>query len=230
MRTLVIIPALNEEKSIPGVIEDLRKNRIDADIVVVDDGSADRTGEVARSLGVKVISLPFNLGIGAAMQTGYRFAERNGYEVAVQFDADGQHRADQIAELIKPITGGKADMVVGSRFLEKGYYEAEASRFMGIKILSFIISLVTRQRITDPSSGFRAMNRGIIEYYTCRYPEDYPEPEAIVLLHKAGFSIVEVPALMEKRLIGTSSITLLRGFYYMIKVLLAIIVDLMRKA
>jgi len=229
MKTLVIIPALNEEKSIPGVIEDLSKNRIDADILVIDDGSTDRTGDVARSLGVMVITLPFNLGIGAAMQTGYRYAERNGYDVAIQFDGDGQHRADQISELLRPVAEGNTDMVIGSRFLKKGSYEAETARFFGIKILSWIISLLSRSRITDPSSGFRAVNRSIIKYYSCRYPEDYPEPEAIILLHKAGYNVMEVPVLMEKRLIGTSSITLLRGIYYMIKVTLAIMVDMIRK-
>jgi len=229
MKTIIIIPALNEEESIPIVIDDLRKNNIDTDILVIDDGSTDNTAAVARSLGVNVITLPFNQGIGAAMQTGYMFAAHNGYDLAIQFDGDGQHRADQLSAIIGPIEQQVAEMVIGSRFLKKGQYEAEASRFLGILVLSRLISLVIRKRITDPTSGFRAVSSSIIRYFSERYPDDYPEPESIVFLHKAGFRITEVPVLMEKRTIGSSSITLFRGFYYMVKVMLAIIIDMIRK-
>jgi glycosyltransferase involved in cell wall biosynthesis len=230
MKSLVIIPALNEEHSIVGVIADLRTQRVQADILVVNDGSTDRTAALAREAGVTVVSLPYNLGIGAAMQTGYRYAERNGYDLAIQFDGDGQHRADQIDALITPLLDGAADMVVGSRFLAKGLYEAEFHRFFGIKLLSAVISLLIGRRVSDPTSGFRAVKRPIIEYYSRHYPDDYPEPEALVFLHRAGFRIAEVPAVMRRRLLGSSSITLVRGLYYMVKVTLAVLVDVMRKA
>lgn len=229
MKTLVIIPAYNEEHSIRGVIDDLRQHLSNADIVVVDDGSRDATGKVAESLGAIVLTLPFNLGIGAAVQAGYRFAMRNGYEIAFQFDGDGQHRADQVSTLLRPLLSGDADMVIGSRFLEKGGYDAEISRLFAIKVLSRIISVFVGQSVTDPTSGFRAANSRAIAFYNSYYPDDYPEPEAVVLLHKAGFRIAEVPVLMRKRLIGSSSITLLRGVYYMVKVVLAIIVDMIKK-
>ena len=229
MKTLLIIPAYNEELSIGGVIDDIRAHLPEADILVIDDGSADATGKTAKSLGVTVITLPFNLGIGAAMQTGYHYADMNGYDIAVQFDGDGQHRANQLRDLLKPVENGEADISVGSRFLNKGSYEAEVARLIGIRILSRSISLLVGQKITDPSSGFRAVNRKVIRFFSHFYPDDYPEPESLVLLHKTGLRIAEVPVLMEKRLIGTSSITLMRGFYYMIKVLLAIMIDMIKE-
>jgi len=229
MNTLIIIPAYNEAANIRNVIRDIGRQFREADIVVIDDGSRDETGKLARAEGVAVLTLPFNLGIGAAMQTGYRYAGMRGYEAAIQFDGDGQHRADQIGTLLGPLLSGEADIVIGSRFIEKGVYDAEIPRFLGIQILSKVISLLVRQRITDPTSGFRAVNRRIIEYYSSAYPDDYPEPEAIVLLSRLGFRIREVPVRMEKRTLGSSSITLIRGLYYMIKVLLAIFVDMLKK-
>lgn len=228
-RTLVIIPAFNEERSIGGVIDDVRQHLPEADVVVVDDGSGDATAEIARRKKVIVLPLSFNLGIGAAMQTGYRYAKANGYDVAVQFDGDGQHRGDQFPVLLQPLLEGKADISVGSRFLQKGTYDAELPRLVGIKMLCRIISFLIGRKVTDPTSGFRAANRRAIEFYSVWYPDDYPEPEALVLLHKAGFEIAEVPVLMEKRLVGTSSITVVRAFYYMVKVVLAIMVDMIKK-
>lgn len=228
-KTLVIIPAYNEEHNITDVLEEIRAHLHDADIVVIDDGSSDSTAEIAANRGTTVISLSYNLGIGAAMQTGYRYAEREGYDIAIQFDGDGQHIADQAGIILKPLLEGKADIVVGSRFLNRDSYDAELSRLIGISILSRIISFFIGQRITDPTSGFRAVNRNVIDFYNTCYPDDYPEPEALVLLHRAGFRIMEVPALMRKRVMGRSSITLLRGFYYMGKVLLAIMIDMLKK-
>jgi glycosyltransferase involved in cell wall biosynthesis len=228
MKTVVIIPALNEELSIGGVIDDIRDHLPDADIVVIDDGSRDSTAEVVRGKGVPVLSLPFNLGIGAAMQTGFKYAELNGYDVAVQFDGDGQHRGDQFQVILKPLLDGNADITVGSRFINKGVYEAEMTRVIGIGMLSSIISLLIGQKITDPTSGFRAVNRKVIEFYCKHYPDDYPEPEALVLLHRAGFRVAEVPVLMRKRLLGNSSITIIRALYYMIKVILAVMIDMMK--
>ena len=229
MKILLIIPAYNEEKNIRSVIDDIREHFPETDILVIDDGSADATGKAAQRLGAAVITLPFNLGIGAAMQAGYRYAEMNGYDIAVQFDGDGQHRADQLKELLRPLENGEADISVGSRFINKGFYAAEVTRLIAIKVLSRAISLLVGQKITDPTSGFRAVNRKVIRFFSCCYPDDYPEPESLVLLHKLGLRIAEVPVLMEKRLIGTSSITLMRGFYYMIKVLLAIMVDMIKE-
>ncbi|SPP99640.1 Glycosyltransferase, group 2 family protein [Candidatus Sulfobium mesophilum] len=228
MKTLIIVPAYNEESSIGDVIKDIVAHSGDADILVINDGSTDATSAVAKARGIKVIDLPYNLGIGGAMQTGYLYAERNGYDIAVQFDADGQHRADQLAALVSPVAGGDADLAIGSRFLGEKAYHSRLARLLGIKILSMVISFLIGRKITDPTSGFRAVNRRVIEYYSGRYPEDYPEPEAIVLVQRAGFRTIEVPALMKEREAGRSSITGARAFYYMIKVLLAIMIDMIK--
>lgn len=229
MRTLIIVPAYNEEKNIQGVIEDIRTNLPGADIIVIDDGSKDSTSKKAQEAGAKVISLPLNLGIGAAVQTGCKYAFEKGYEIAVQFDGDGQHMAEELPGLIKPIKEGRTDAVIGSRFLSGDPYEMKWQRAMGIRVLSRLVSLIAGQRITDPTSGFRAANRKAIEFYCKNYPEDYPEAEAVVLLRRAGMRLEEVPARMRQRLGGISSITPLRGLYYMVKVTLAIVVDLMKK-
>jgi hypothetical protein len=229
VKTLFIIPAYNEELNIRGVIEDIRGYVPGADILVINDGSRDATGTVAKNLGVTVITLPYNLGIGAAMQTGYRYADMQGYDIAVQFDGDGQHRADQLDLLLGPILRQEKDIVIGSRFLTRGLYEAEAARIIAIRTLSAIISLLIGQKITDPTSGLRAVNRKALQFFCDFYPDDYPEPESLVLLHKAGFRIAEAPVLMEKRLLGNSSITLFRGVYYMVKVVLAVLVDMIKE-
>jgi glycosyltransferase involved in cell wall biosynthesis len=228
-KNLIIIPAYNEALNIGGVLEDIRTRFPDADVIVVDDGSVDSTAEVAKSGDAKVVRLPHNLGIGGAMQTGYKYAGRKGYDIAIQFDGDGQHRADQLQALIAPIVEGKADVAIGSRFLGEKAYQARFARLLGIKILSRVVSLFVGQQITDPTSGFRAVNRSVIQFYSSYYPDDYPEPEAVVLLHRAGFRIAEVPALMRERRAGTSSITAVKAFYYMIKVLLAIMVDMLKR-
>lgn len=225
MKTLIIIPAYNEESSIGNVIEDIRVHSGDTDILVIDDGSSDATAQAARSRGIRVVSLAYNLGIGGAMQTGYKYAERKGYDIAIQFDADGQHRADQLAALVRPAVEGDADMVIGSRFLGEKIYHSSFARLLGIKILSRAISFLSGKKITDATSGFRAVNRKVIEFYSDCYPDDYPEPEAIMLLNRAGFRTAEVPVVMRERQAGTSSITGIRAFYYMIKVLLAIMID-----
>lgn len=229
MDRIIIIPAYNEEPNIGNVIEEINRNVSGFDIVVIDDGSIDSTAEIARDCGATVISLPYNLGIGAAMQTGYKYAHRNGYEIAIQFDGDGQHRADQIETLLKPLLEGRTDLVVGSRFLSHGKYPASWARLAGIKILSAVVSLISGSRVTDPTSGFRAANRRTIDFFSKYYPDDYPEPETLVLLKKAGFRIVEVPVLMRERQGGASSITPLRALYYMVKVLLAVMIDTLKK-
>lgn len=228
-KTLIIIPAYNEEQSLPGVIADLQHHVPGADILVVNDGSRDRTGDVARRAGVRVAVLPFNLGIGGAMQTGYQYAHANGYDIAIQFDGDGQHLAEEIAILLDPLQTGKADLIVGSRFLDRGDYRPPVFRKIGIWIFSTFLSAILGMTVTDTTSGFRAANRRVIEFFARAYPEDYPEVESLVLLHRAGSAIVEAPVKMRDRTGGSSSITPVRSVYYMIKVLLAVFIDLMKK-
>jgi glycosyltransferase involved in cell wall biosynthesis len=229
MKILIIVPAYNEEASLPGVIRDLREHMPSADVLVVNDGSHDATVLVARKLGVMVLDLPFNLGIGGAVQAGYLYAERNAYDIAVQFDGDGQHLASEIKKLLEPLEANRADLVVGSRFMTMGGYKAPVFRKMGIGIFSFVISGIMGTTMTDSTSGFRAVNRRVIEFFAHTYPDDYPEVEALVLMHKIGLRMAEVPTTMRERTGGRSSITPIRSVYYMTKVLMAIFIDLMKK-
>lgn len=228
-KLLIIIPAFNEEATISTVVASIRKHAPSADIVVINDGSRDRTAERASSSGAVVLNHLYNLGIGATMQTGYKYASTKGYTVAVQVDADGQHPADQIERLVEPVIEGKADIVVGSRFLGEGDYRPSMARGAGMAFFSRLVSVIIKEKVTDTTSGFRASGRRCIEYFSSRYPDDYPEVEALVLLHKKGFSIMEVPVSMAVRAGGKSSITPMKSVYYMVKVLLAILVDLMKK-
>lgn len=226
---LAIIPAFNEEVSIGGVINDIREHAPEVDIVVIDDGSSDATFSKATALGAKVLRHPYNMGIGATMQTGYRYAARAGYGIAIQVDGDGQHRGDHIESILAPIREGKADVVVGSRFLALGDYKPSMARGAGIAIFSKVVSFILKEHFTDTTSGFRASNSKVIEFFSHHYPDDYPEVEALVLLHKKGFKVREVPVEMSVRSGGVSSITASRSVYYMAKVLLAIFVDLLKK-
>lgn len=229
MKILVIVPAYNEENSIGGVIRDLTDNFPGGDILVVNDGSRDRTSETAKKLGTKVIDLPYNLGIGGAMQVGFLHAHGENYDAAVQFDGDGQHRADEIRKILKPWQSDGADLVVGSRFLSDEGFTSSVQRRIGAKILSCVVTTLTGDKITDTTSGFRLYGRRAIEFFAEDYPEDYPEVEVLILAHKKGLRIEEVPARLEPRTAGKSSITTPRAVYYMIKVLLAIFVDLLKK-
>ncbi|OGW40143.1 MAG: glycosyl transferase family 2 [Nitrospirae bacterium GWC2_56_14] len=229
MKLLVIVPAYNEQESLPGVIRDLRDNVPGAEILVVNDGSRDATSRTAVEHGVKVVDLPFNLGIGGAMQTGFLYAREQGYEFAVQFDGDGQHRAEEMQKILEPLRSGTADLVIGSRFLNPGGYRVPFFRRAGIWIFSAVLSRILGMTVSDSTSGFRAANRRVLEFFSETYPEDYPEVEALVLLHKKRLRMVEVPVGMRERTGGSSSITPLRSVYYMIKVLLAIFVDLIKK-
>lgn len=229
VKVLIIIPAFNEAVNIGRVLDDIKAHAPDHDVIVVDDGSTDSTADAALKCNADVLRLPYNLGIGGAMQAGYKYAERHGHEIAVQFDGDGQHRADQLEALISPVMKGEADLAIGSRFLGEKTYRAQFARLLGIKILSRVISLFVGRRITDPTSGFRAANRKVMAFFGGNYPEDYPEPETVVLLHRAGFRMTEVPVRMRERLSGLSSITALKAFYYMIKVLLAIMIDMLKR-
>jgi glycosyltransferase involved in cell wall biosynthesis len=224
-RVLIIIPAYNEEASIERVIEGVTLEVPRADVLVVNDGSTDFTSERAKRSGAIVLDLPFNLGIGGAMQTGYKYADEKGYEIAVQVDGDGQHDPKEIIRLIEVLEKNEADMAVGSRFVREVSYKGSTMRKIGISVLSSAISLLIRQKVTDPTSGFRAANRKAIRLFTDNYPQDYPEPEVLVLLSQCGLKIKEVPATVYQREFGESSITKIRSIYYMLKVLLAIFVD-----
>jgi len=228
-KILIIVPAYNEEESLQGVIQDLRSHVPDADILVVDDGSSDGTAVVARQSGVNLVRLSFNLGIGGAMQTGFQYARTKGYDIAIQFDGDGQHLAAEIDILLATLNKGTADIVIGSRFLNRGDYRPSFFRKIGISIFSTVLSAIIGIRVTDTTSGFRAANRRVIEFFARVYPEDYPEVESLVLLHRAGMSMKEAPVHMRDRTGGRSSITPIRSAYYMIKVLLAVFIDLLKK-
>jgi glycosyltransferase involved in cell wall biosynthesis len=229
MGVLFVVPAHDERDALPGVVADLRERYPQGDVVVVDDGSTDGTGATARSLGVEVLDLPCNLGIGAAVQTGLMLARDRGYAVAVQFDGDGQHRADQLEALIRPIQAGEADVVIGSRFLQGARYSAPPLRRLGMAILRWIDSWLAGQPLTDTTSGFRAYGPSAIAFLATAYPSDYPEPESVVTLVRQGFRVREVAVEMRERQGGSSSITPWRSGYYMLKVLLAIAVDLTRR-
>ena len=228
-KMLAIVPAHNEQGTVASVVGAIRAQLPNAAVVVVDDGSLDHTAQIARHAGAMVLSLPVNLGIGGAMQTGYAYAARQGYDVAIQIDGDGQHDPSQAGALIDVVRSGRADMAIGSRYLAQRRKGSSFLRRLGNAFLARYLSLVTRSRITDPTSGFRAVNRRVIEFYAREYPTDYPEPEAIAVLWRNGFRVVEVPVTMRERQGGRSSIDALRACYYMIKVPLAIAVGLLRR-
>ncbi len=229
MKVLVIVPAYNEAGCIGDVIDDLRNNFSEGDVLVVNDGSRDNTSELARKHGARVVDLPFNLGIGGAMQTGFRYALEGGYDAAIQFDGDGQHKADEIGKILRPWQLEGADLVVGSRFLSEEGFTSSVQRRIGAKILSFVVTTLIGKRITDTTSGFRLYDRRAIEFFSNTYAEDYPEVEALILAYKKGLSVKEVPSRLGPRAAGRSSITAPRAVYDMVKVLLAIFVDLIKK-
>lgn len=228
---LVIVPAYNEEGNIGAVIADLRSLPRPLDILVVNDGSLDGTGQAARASGVAlVVDLPKNLGIGGALQTGFKYAERHGYAAAVQFDGDGQHLACELPRLLERLETGGVNMVIGSRFLEdRAGYRSTFARRIGIRLFAALNSLLIGRRITDNTSGFRAYDRRAIEFLARHYPVDFPEPETVILLGRNRFAIAEVQTRMAQRQGGASSIAGLKGGYYMIKVLLAILMTALRK-
>lgn len=226
-KVLVIIPAYNEEMSLPGVIRGINMfNGID--VVVINDGSKDGTSAAAVKAGADVIDLPFNLGIGGAVQTGYLYAFENGYDVAVQVDADGQHNPCDLMRIIEPVLQGESDMVIGSRFVEFTGYETPLARKIGIRIFSVVVSFINGQKLKDTTSGYRAVGKKVIEFFVDNYPTDYPEVEALILLKRKGFVIREIPVKMAHREFGESSITPLYSVYYMIKVLLAVLMNVLR--
>ncbi len=228
---LAIVPAYNEEASIASVVGDLRQYAPDFDVLVVNDGSTDATGRIGSEAGARVLRLPFNLGIGGTVQAGYQYALERGYEYAVQVDGDAQHDARDVHRLLRHLeTHPEIHMVTGSRFLEvdaDGDHSTR-SRRLGIKVFASILSLLTAQPVTDPTSGFRMTNRRGIELFARDYPHDYPEVEAVLMIHAHRLRSAEVPVRMRPRTTGLSSINASRSMYYMFKVLLAILVGLCR--
>ncbi len=231
-RHLAIVPALNEADSVGATVAAIRECAPDFDVLVVDDGSTDATARRAADAGAAVLKLPFNLGIGGAMQGGYIYALEHGYEVAVQVDGDGQHDPRHIADLLERLQAGDSlNMVTGSRFLSAtgDGFQSSAARRAGIRIFSTVVSAITRQRVTDPTSGFRMTDRRGIELFARDYPHDYPEVEAILLMHAHRLRSCELPVLMRPRVTGVSAISSTQSVYYMVKVLLAVFVGLFRR-
>ena len=229
LRRIAVVPALNEAASIQSVIAEVRAFDPEFEVVVVDDGSTDATAQLAGEAGAHVVRLPFNLGIGGAVQTGYQFARDYGFDLAVQVDGDGQHDPDQIPLLLGPLLDGSVDMVVGTRFAGEGGYRAPLGRRIGIGIFARVVSLVVGQRVTDTTSGFRACNRKAIQLFAADYPHDYPEVEGTILVFKHRLRMAEVPVAMRARAGGRSSIGTASSAYYMVKVLLAIFIGLFRR-
>lgn len=229
-RVLVIIPAYNESETVAGVINALGQHAPGYDVLVIDDGSVDGTAAIVKELeGAELIRLPFNLGIGSAMQTGYKYALQEGYDIAVQCDGDGQHPTHQIAKLVDPVAKGQADLVIGSRYVADTDYAPSLGRRIGKSLLSRLVDRAVGGGITDTTSGFRAMNRAVLEVFARNYPDDYPEAEALVILHKHGLKSAEVSVDMKPRQGGRSSISRRRAAYYIVKVSLAIFVGVFKK-
>lgn len=229
LRRVAIVPAFNEEGSVGGVIDELRAFDPGFDIVVIDDGSRDRTSAAARAKGAHVLTLPFNLGIGGAVQTGFLFAYENGYQLAVRCDGDGQHDPSQLPAVIAPVLAGEVDVCVGSRFAGDGGYRSSRARRVGIRLLAWSVSRIVGRKVTDTTSGFQALNRDAIRLFAAEYPHDYPEVEATVVLHKHGLRSSEVHVTMRERQAGVSSITTRGSIYYMVKVLLSIAIAVFRQ-
>lgn len=223
MKILVIIPAYNEEGNIENVIKDLRENCPEADYLVVNDCSTDSTETVLEGMGANHVRLPINLGIGGAVQTGFRYAFENGYDYAVQFDGDGQHDATYISAILRPLVDGEADMSVGSRFVESEGFQSTAMRRFGINFLSRLIKTLCGVEVKDVTSGMRAFNSKLIALFAREYAQDYPEPEAVLSAGIHGARIVEIPVRMRERQSGKSSISPMKSAYYMIKVTLALL-------
>lgn len=228
MKKLVIIPAYNESASIKKVIDDIKENAPDFDFVIINDCSTDETLSICRQNNFNIINLPINLGIGGAVQTGYRYAYENDYDIAVQFDGDGQHNARYLKVMEQHIIKKGISMVIGSRFIQMKGFQSSSMRRIGIKYFTLLIKLLTGKKITDPTSGLRMIDKSLIKQFSFNYPEDYPEPESVVTILKKDIKVEEIPVVMNEREEGTSSITLFKSIYYMLKVSLAILIERIR--
>lgn len=228
MKKLIIIPAYNESESIQKTVEEIKKNAADFDYVVINDCSVDNTRDICERNGYNVVNLPINLGIGGAVQTGYKYGMKYGYDLAVQVDGDGQHDPRFLSKMSEHLLNTGADMVIGSRFIEKEGFQSSGARRAGIKYFTFLIRLLTGKIVTDPTSGLRMVNRDVMEMFAQDYPKDYPEPESVVAVLRRGKKVKEIPVVMRERNGGVSSISLKKSVYYMIKVSLAILIEKMR--
>lgn len=230
MKVLLIIPSYNEEENVLNnykrIIKHNEKYKTNYDVIIVNDGSKDKTEEICKENNIPYISLIHNLGIGGAVQTGYKYAYEHGYDVAVQFDGDGQHDVRYVENIIKPIKDKKADMVIGSRFIDKRSSEFKTSRArrIGIKLISFFIKIITKKKIYDTTSGFRAVDKKLIERFASNYPVEYPEPVSTTEVLRLGYRVEEVPVSMNERENGVSSIKAWKNVYYMINVILSIVI------
>lgn len=229
MKKLVIIPAFNEEGNLEKTIKDIKDNAPDFDYVIINDCSTDKTLEMCMRHGFSYLNLPVNLGIGGAVQTGYRYAYYHGYDIAVQFDGDGQHSASHLEDMVTTLIDTESDMVIGSRFIEKEGFQSSGLRRIGIKYFTGLIKLLTGKKITDPTSGMRMINKKLLEKFTDEYPKDYPEPESVVTILAEKYKVTEIPVVMNEREEGVSSISLKNSVYYMIKVSFAILIARMKK-
>jgi glycosyltransferase involved in cell wall biosynthesis len=225
-RCLAIVPAFNEAATIAEVVSEIRDFGPELEVLVVDDGSTDATSAIAEAAGARVLRLPINLGIGGAVQAGYLYAFEQGFDLAVQVDGDGQHDASELSRLLEPIVTNHADLAIGTRFAGDPSYRAPLARRLGIGLFAALVSLRVRQRMTDTTSGFRAVNRRGIRLFATDYPHDYPEVESVIAAARGDLRVCEVPVAMRQRAAGRSSITTFRSFYYVVKVLLALFVGL----
>lgn len=229
--TIVIVPSYGEEKNITHVIRGLKNHAPDADILIIDDGSKDKTREIADRYGIATIRHPFNMGYGVTIQTGYKYAVRNDYDILIQFDGDGQHDPRFIRPMIKLLEESDSDVVIGSRFLKGGRYDAPFFRKLGIKVFSKIASLITGQKFTDSTSGLQALNKKAFTFYSemDNFPYDFPDADTIITLYYAGFKITEIPVQMHDRMEGQSMTAGLRSFIYVTQMLISIFITLIRK-
>lgn len=228
MKRIVIIPAFNESESIAKTVSNIRRFAPDYDIIVVNDCSKDKTLDICRRNDIPVLDLPVNLGIGGAVQTGYLYALKNDYDIAIQMDGDGQHDARYLSLMEETLVRENADMVIGSRFIKKEGFQSSGIRRVGIGIFRFLSGGLFGKPITDATSGMRMCNRRTIELFVKDYPRDYPEPETACRLLRKHYKIVEVPVVMHERETGESSISMRKSVYYMVKVTLAILIERLR--
>lgn len=229
MKKLIIIPAYNEEANIEKTVRSIQEKTKDFDYVIINDCSIDNTREICEENSFNVVNLPINLGIGGAVQTGYRYAYEQGYDVAVQVDGDGQHDPEFLETMAEYLDKKQLDMVIGSRFIEKQGFQSSSMRRVGIHFFSWLIKILTGHTITDPTSGLRMVGRNVMEIFSRDYPRDYPEPESVVAVLRRNMKVEEIPVIMHERGGGVSSISLNKSVYYMIKVTLAILIERIRK-
>lgn len=227
MKILLILPAYNEQENILQTVNKIKEYSNELDYIVINDGSTDNTEQILAQNNINHIKLVNNLGIGGAVQTGYKYAYENKYDIAIQFDGDGQHDVTFVPKICQPLIDGQADMCIGTRYLDKSSSEFQSTfmRRLGANIISVFIKLMTRTKITDPTSGFRAANKKVIEEFAQNYPTEYPEPESTVSLLVNGYKVKEEPVSMNERKGGVSSIRLWKTIDYMVKVVLSIIID-----